>query len=277
MKRISVFALFCIVLLSGCGLATPYPTATPTLFPTITVVPSAILSPFPTATITATHYPAKVFELGNGITLIESIAWKDSGDSGTLYYDLIDSYQNAMGKYQKVRLDFDEPFNVAVTEIDGESFRLEVINSGVVIFTTNIKNTAGVPGLIGAWRFDNHWAIEIITTHPTSVKSDGTHMGALADIIVDGQSLKEAKGFQEVFGFQTIRDRPFYFFNRNDSYGVSYAGVDISLGKFGYDEIVYRSYWGGYDREPMPYENAVSFWAKKDGNSYWVLIGVLSK
>jgi hypothetical protein len=278
MKRTLTIALLCAVLLCGCGAVTPFPTATPTFLPTVTVIPSAIPSPLPTATITPPLYPVKVFDLGNGLTLVESVAWEDAKSQGELLNDLLKPYQDDLGKVNDRYSMRAGNIKVEIFDNDQTTYELVVIKNETRIYEMPIAFMSGVPGFVDAWVFKSHWAIEVVTPFSqTSNRLCNLGMGGDVDIVIDGESMKQSKGYQAVFGFQTLAESPFYFYSSNCVYGISYNNVDISLKDFGYEEITYRNSWAGFDPDPVAYQNAVKFWVERGGKHYFVLVGTFSK
>jgi len=278
MKKILTCALLCMVLLSGCGAVTPYPTATPTFLPTATVVPSATPSPLLPATITPTPNPVKAFNLGYGLTLVESAAWEDD-IARELFYGFLKSHINIEERpnrrYSRIVADV----KITIDYINETSFKLVVTKSGNAVYETSIANMlGGFPGFVAVWTFENHWAIEIVTPYldKPAWLCDESVSGQI-DIIVDGESIKQSNRYDAVFGFQTLDNKPFYFYSDNCTYGISYDGVDISLKEFGYEKITFRNAWPGLDDDPVAYQNAVAFWVIRGGKHYSALIGAFSK
>jgi len=93
----------------------------------------------------------------------------------------------------------------------------------------------------------------------------------LGDIIVDGVSLNQQKGYLETFGFQLMNGKPFFFFKKSGHIGISYNGKEISLE---YTQIPH--YWccSGAVFNPEIAENMVSFFAQRNETWYYVGIGV---
>lgn len=278
MKKSLACALLCAVLLSGCGAVMSYPTATPNFLPTVAVTPSATPSPLPTATITPMPNPVKVFDLGYGLTLVESAAWEDDV-ARELFYGFLNSHVNTEERPNRRYSRIVDDIEITIDYTNETSFKLVVTKSGDAVYETSIANMmGGYPGFVAAWAFDNHWTIEIVTPYldkPTWLCNES--VSSQIDIIVDGKSTKQSNRYDAIFGFQTLGNKPFYFFSNDCIYGISYDGVDISLREFGYEKITYRNAWPGFDDDPVAYQNAVAFWVERDGKHYSVLIGAFSK
>ena len=136
--------------------------------------------------------------------------------------------------------------------------RITIFKTGVTVYEIE-TGTTGSSGLLQAWAYDDHWVIEFITAEMD------------VDIIYDGQSQKFAHGYDEVFGFQILADRPFYFFRRNDSWGVNFDNQEYYLN---YDDIPYTNISIGMDVSVTQYQNMVLFQAERDNQRYSVVIGV---
>ncbi len=129
------------------------------------------------------------------------------------------------------------------------------------LFETEIQ-TFVYSGLLEAWGYDNHWVIEVMT-------DDGV------DIIRDGESLKGKNQYKEVFAFQLLDNKPFYFFRKeNNSYGVNFDGAEIQLE---YEDIPYDNPSPGMDRSVIQYQYKVLFYAVKNGIWRSVVIGAFGK
>ncbi len=136
--------------------------------------------------------------------------------------------------------------------------RITIFKTGVTVYEIE-TGTTGSSGLLQAWAYDDHWVIEFITAEMD------------VDIIYDGQSQKFAHGYDEVFGFQILADRPFYFFRQNDSWGINFDNQEYYLN---YDDIPYTNISIGMDVSVTQYQNMVLFQAERDNQRYSVVIGV---
>jgi hypothetical protein len=107
--------------------------------------------------------------------------------------------------------------------------------------------------LKGLWSWDDHWLLEV----------DGF-------LIQDGEILNESLGYEEIFGWQLLNEKPFYYFRKGPRVGISYDGSTLPVY---YDEIIhYRCC------EPSMFNNAgnedmVWFYGLKDGTWYYIEIG----
>jgi hypothetical protein len=108
---------------------------------------------------------------------------------------------------------------------------------------------------MGSW--DDRWLLEV----------DGF-------LIQDGEILNESLGYEEIFGWQLLNEKPFYYFRKGPRVGVSYDGSTLPVY---YDEIIhYRCC------EPSMFNNAgnedmVWFYGLRDGTWYYVEIGAFEE
>jgi hypothetical protein len=106
----------------------------------------------------------------------------------------------------------------------------------------------------GLWAWKGHWVLEV----------DG-------QVIVDGKSLNEEQGYDEIFGWRPLNGQPFYFFKVGDRIRVSYAGEVLP---HQYEEVIhYRCC------EPAAFnvgnsEVMVWFHALRNGMWYYVEMGI---
>jgi hypothetical protein len=126
----------------------------------------------------------------------------------------------------------------------------------------------------GLWTYENHWILEYVSIFHDPYGNSYK----LGNIIWDGESLNTKFDYQESFGLTAINGRIFYFFRRNDRFGIAYNGTEYDTN---YESIVH------YQRrcaECKDYENPqelgdgyqlnqnLSFFAERNENQYFVVI-----
>ena len=114
-----------------------------------------------------------------------------------------------------------------------------------------------LPG-IGRWRF---WTI------PCPAATGTTPAG---QVIVDGVSLNQRYGYQEIFGFRLLNGQPFYFFRKDGKIGAVYAGQPVLLG---YDTIPHYGCCSAGELNPRRSGSMIWFFAERGGAWYYVEIG----
>ena len=147
-----------------------------------------------------------------------------------------------------------------------------VTRDGKIIFST----LNAPPGTTNQFRvlttYDNHWVLELAGEKQVQTGQNFTY-SFLGEIFVDGKSLNELYGYDESFGFQTIHDRPFYFYKRNGKIGVSYDGREIPLG---YDLVPHYGCCSGGQLNPRMAQNIVAFFGVRGEQWNYVEIGVFN-
>jgi hypothetical protein len=103
-----------------------------------------------------------------------------------------------------------------------------------------------------AWR--EHWVLE-----------------AYKRVIVDGQNLNRALGYDAIFYWRLVQDRPFFFFRDGDTYGASYDGQVLP---YRYNHIVHYMCCEPATFNAAGNETMVWFHALRDGMWYYVEMGV---
>jgi hypothetical protein len=102
--------------------------------------------------------------------------------------------------------------------------------------------------------WDNHWVLEV-----------DDHL------IMDGQDLGEALGYDAAFGFTLIRGQPFYFFEQEGQVRMSYGGQTLPNV---YDYVVHNQCCEASMHNPLVLGDAVLFHAKWNDTWYFVEAGV---
>ena len=120
------------------------------------------------------------------------------------------------------------------------------------------SGTAALQGayhpLRGFSTWDDHWVLEV-----------DDHL------IVDGEDLEEAMGWDAVFGYYVIGGQPFHFFEQDGKVRISYAGQTLP---FVYDEVVHNMCCEAAIHNVEAHEDVLWFHALRDGTWYFVEAGV---
>ena len=101
--------------------------------------------------------------------------------------------------------------------------------------------------------WDDRWVLEV----------DGS-------LVIDGRLVNLELGYGEIFGWQLVQGKPFFFFEKDGRYGISYDGSELPLA---YDQILHRqTYSDVLDVHTNP--QMAWFYAQRDGTWYYVELGV---
>jgi hypothetical protein len=135
---------------------------------------------------------------------------------------------------------------------EGQGGQVMVQRNGTTIyqFTAMFMVKNPVQALVA---YDGHWVLEV----------DGF-------LIQDGKNLNTELGYDEMFGFSLVKERPFYFFTKDGLTRINYNGEVLPVE---YDSVVHYNCC-----EPAMFNNGsnanmVWFYALKDGKWDYVEIG----
>ena len=124
---------------------------------------------------------------------------------------------------------------------------------------------AGLPSpalpLQALWSYDGHWALEVLYA---DTETWAGH------VYIDGELVNALKGYDEAFGFQLLDGKPFYFYVREGSVGISYAGEEADIG---YDEVIHYRCCAESTLNPVQAVNMVALFAQRDGTWSYVELG----
>gem|GEM_PF-1332467 len=90
-------------------------------------------------------------------------------------------------------------------------------------------------------------------------------------LIQDGEILNETLGFEEIFSWSLIEDKPIYLFRKEARIGISYDGKILPLE---YQDVA--RYWccGFSVNNPAVDSNGIHFFGKRNGVWYYVVVDV---
>ena len=147
---------------------------------------------------------------------------------------------------------------------------VQVLKNRQVIFSIDTGDVSPINSLRGLWTYSDHWAIEV--AHVTlNLVSNESPLEPIGEILQDGESLNITNGYDQAFGFQLIKGKPFYFFQQNGKIGISFDGEQSRLD---YDQILHYQCCSAAELNPRIAPNMVSFFAQRLGKWYYVEIGV---
>jgi hypothetical protein len=115
--------------------------------------------------------------------------------------------------------------------------------------------------LQGLWAYGGHWALEVLYSDANTWAGQ---------VYIDGESINTPKGYDEAFGFQLLDGKPFYFYVRGGTVGISYDGEEADLG---YAEVIHYRCCAESTLNPLQAVNMVAFFASRAGTWYYVEIG----
>jgi hypothetical protein len=129
------------------------------------------------------------------------------------------------------------------------------------IFTAEAGLPSPVLPLQGLWTYDGHWALEILFAN------ESTWAG---QVFIDSKLINEIEGYDEVFSFQLLADKPFYFYQREGRLGYSFDDQETDLD---YDQVPHYRCCGESALNPVQAQDMVAFFAQRVEDWFYVELG----
>ncbi|MGM0375038.1 MAG: hypothetical protein ACQEQQ_11550 [Chloroflexota bacterium] len=190
----------------------------------------------------------------------EEVLAKHAGERAKV---LLNPVQTVQGQPVMQALGDGEELTAVVRSSSEDPLRqiVDVIKGNEVLFTTDAGLPSPVMPLQALWAYDDHWVLEILFSEEEIWKGE---------IFRDGELLNDLKGYDESFGFQLLASEPFYFYQRGDTVGFSYAGEEKDLP---YNRIPHYYCCGESTLNPIHSENMVAFFAQQDEEWFYLELG----
>jgi hypothetical protein len=90
-------------------------------------------------------------------------------------------------------------------------------------------------------------------------------------LIQDGEFINEKLGFEEIFSWGLVAEKPVYLFRKGPRIGVSYDGKILPLQ---YQDVARYKCCGYASNNPDIDSKGIHFFAKRDGVWYYVVVKV---
>jgi hypothetical protein len=142
---------------------------------------------------------------------------------------------------------------------------VQIVQEGNVIFEIPIGELGPLPPVWGFWSHDGHWFLEIAKYIPGS-----EYPYTKGDVIQDGVSMAERLGYDEIFAFQLLDGKPFFFFSMDGHIGVSYDFQELPIR---YDKVSHHGCCSAGAFNPWQAEQMVSFFGMRENVWNYVEIG----
>ncbi len=155
--------------------------------------------------------------------------------------------------------------------VEPVSMAVDVYRQGKLLYSIPLSPTGAIPPIWGLWAYADRWALEVAHVTLTRIPPNTIDSDEFGEVIQDGVALNEQNGYEESFGFQLLKGKPFYFFKKQGRIGISYDSQEIDLG---YTRIPHHGCCSASELNPQSTENAVAFFAQRAGVWYYVEIGV---
>lgn len=166
-----------------------------------------------------------------------------------------------------------EEFSLSKDEQGGERGRMtiEVLLDDEITHTADGGDVSPISPLRGIWEVGGDWVLEYAEINVAVDEAENTAASdAKGQLVWKGVSLNEKDSLDEIFGFQLLNRRPFYFFEKDDEIGIVFDGKGTMLG---FDRVPHYVCCSAAELNPRPSPNMVSFFAQKAGTWYYVEIG----
>ena len=151
----------------------------------------------------------------------------------------------------------------------GHDVTITVNRDGETIFEESAGDSSPTAPIRGLWMDDGHWVLEF--AYITTNNIDNTiYTDAVGQVYRDGVSLNEEYGYEEIFGYQLLDGKPFYFYKLDGIIHLSYDGETLPIR---YDEVYHYNCCSGASVNPVAGTNWVGFWGERDGVTYYTEIG----
>lgn len=111
----------------------------------------------------------------------------------------------------------------------------------------------------------------IYSTDRFAAWNDHWILAARNFLIQDGEIVNEKLGFQEIFSWNLIEDKPIYLFRKGPRIGFSYDGKILPLE---YQDIAHHFCCGLASNNPYVGDDAVHFFGIRDGVWYYVVVKI---
>lgn len=268
-KSITLILLAC--LLFGCsGTPTPTQTATPQ-----EVVPIDTETPGETSTSLTTPIPNE-----NGLTIEENeIVGQPDLDSLSLNpahgseEAIRDRHAEEKGEVylflsRNSATDGTHTYEANESAV-GHDVTITVTRDGETIFEESAGDSSPTAPIRGLWMDDGHWVLEFAYITTTNVDNTN-YTNAVGQVTRDGVSLNEQYGYDEIFGYQLLDGKPFYFYTLDGKIHLSYDGEDLPIA---YDEVYHYNCCSSARFNPVAGTNWVGFWGVREGVTYYTEIG----
>jgi hypothetical protein len=143
---------------------------------------------------------------------------------------------------------------------DGSAGWVTLKRNGKDIYRIKTGMASPVTALRGLWTYDGHWVLE--TAYVTLDRVSGR-------LTRDGRLLNDNLGYSDVFNFQLMGGRPFYFFTRRGKIGYSFDGRESMPA---YDEVPHYGCCSAAELNPRQARDMVAFFARKANAWYYLEI-----
>ncbi len=270
-----------------------YPRAAGTPAPIATSLPEPTITPSPVITPTITLYPNLLptpVPNKSGLVIEENeiVPGSIELDAGK-FQPVYGSQQEVLNRHaaqKQARYDFkrlfDAPNWVMLPLPLGQPFRalesssvgadglsyitVSIQKDGKEIFQAPAGEVSPLDTLHGLWVDGEHWTLEIAFVKNIR-DANLVNSVATGQVYQDGVLLNQKYGYDEMFGYQLLDGKPFYFYKKDGQVHLSYNNQDLPLS---YDSVAHYGCCSSAMMNPVSAPNWVGFYGKRGDTWYYV-------
>lgn len=216
-----------------------------------------------------------------GLTIVENEILGQIGLEPLTFQPVRGTQQEVMTRHAAEKQEPREEetdYRAARTESGGEEVKggalsgltIQVLRGDQVIFTTSAGLASPINSLRGLWVVEDHWYLEVAYVEH-SVQGNEISFYPTGRIFRDGVLLNEQYGYEEMFGFQMLAGKPFYFYRKDGQIHLSYDNQELPLV---YDDVRHYLCCSAGVLNPSTGANWVGFFGMRGGVSYYTEIGM---
>jgi hypothetical protein len=158
-------------------------------------------------------------------------------------------------------------YTAVLEDSDSEPFRqsVTIYKDDQYIFSVDAGLPSPILPLQGLWSTPGRWVLEVCFI------DEGTQQGR---VFQNGDFLNYSLGYQDIFGFQLLAEKNFYFFEDESGLGYSY---DDQITRLPYEEIIHYGCCSAATLNPITAERMVAFFATTGEDWFYVELGDFSQ
>jgi hypothetical protein len=152
------------------------------------------------------------------------------------------------------------------------SLTIDMMVDDEVVFTAEAGDASPISPLRGVWSFDEDWVLEFAHITVTIDEDENTaNSDAKGQLVWMGILVNETLLTDEIFGFQLMNGKPFYFFDKDGEIGIVFDEIVTPLG---FEAVPHYGCCSAGMLNPRQAQNMVAFFAERDARWYYVEIGI---
>lgn len=284
----SLIRYFVLILISatlfGCSAATPpeqsppstntsiKPTLTPTRpTPAHTLAPTttSILEPLPTPVPNDLGLTIEENEIAGEISLEPLTFTPVHGSQEAILARHADEKEEAQRISYSIMMDDGQNLQAFIESTTDEKIKVILKLNDESIFEVDAGDSSALYPFHGLWVEDGSWVLEIAYV-TTTLDDNLLYSESIGQVYRDGVNLNQQSGYEEIFGYQLLGGKPFFFYKLDGEIHLSYDGEELPVW---YDDVRHHRCCSAGVLNPTQAANWVGFWGTRDGVWYYTEIG----